>query len=1103
MRISIREQLGLLVALTALTALAVIAVATWVNNSRFVVSIRSSGLALTASLKAASVSASLLLVDSTVRTVSTRVLIQRALQRYREDGNTSSANWVSAQADLQAALAGGATLLVQAIIFPAYDNGTGAQGILNATSAKFADRIDLPYVNGQGKKPMLGDSSDGYPSSLYPELTLPPLSSASNNASGTSWATYGGRTIDEVSSLLLGPLTVNSTFALLSLTVPVINNTASNDVLGYMTVLVDARLIYDIVDSPEGLENSGGVLILGPDTGDNRFPPSDQTDGLLVRTNNQTNVQDLRVKVLWAPLPGSSAAGRHQQSGWAKPNPSFPIKQFPAVSAALTDKDNDPNGHAGSILSSTNEEGKSVAVGYARPRTSVCDWVLVVEQDHYQAMEPVRHLQNVLLACVFGTTGVLLLAVFPIAHWSVRPIRRLRQATKASVEPPGYDAEASSGRLSSSPDSAGIEPGMEGEKEDPLHAAGGRREGVFFLWRRARRRKTANGAKGTLGAHGHVRIPKKVPDKKHFIQDELTDLTTTFNEMSDELMSQYTKLEDRVRERTRELEQSKKVAEAANESKTLFIANISHEFRTPLNAILGLTAVCMEETEMSRIQRSLGIIYRSGDLLLHLITDLLTFSKNQMGQQLTLDEREFRIGDITAQILSIFEKQAKEGNVDLRASYSQADGDNDLSLMLFGSTNLEKWYVWGDQNRILQVIINLVSNSLKFTPPGETIDMRIRCLETAEPDTLSRKTSSASKTNPTRPVILREHDRSEDATVVRSLAVEASSGSLHPAPSIQVAEGESMGRMRTHDRSPSPLAGQVKTRMFEFEIEDTGPGIPDDLHQKVFEPFVQGDLGLSKKYGGTGLGLSICSQLAKLMGGNITLRSQLGVGSTFTMRIPLKVMKADARPASRSNSSSTSNLHSRANSMRRLKSPTDDSQPSDDPATSSREHKPDSSSTLSSGPAAKPSLPGAGVGSKPRLVGLSQPFFTSSSPLDSGEQPTLPTDLEPQQKGRLRVLVAEDNKINQEVVLRMLKLEDIYDVTVAKDGQEAFDKVKESMEQNRMFHLIFMDVQMPNVDGLQSTRLIREMGYSSPIVALTAFAEESNFRECSSVPALF
>jgi len=90
------------------------------------------------------------------------------------------------------------------------------------------------------------------------------------------------------------------------------------------------------------------------------------------------------------------------------------------------------------------------------------------------------------------------------------------------------------------------------------------------------------------------------------------------------------------------------------------------------------------------------------------------------------------------------------------------------------------------------------------------------------------------------------------------------------------------------ERSTSPPPINARTLLFEFEVQDTGPGIPPAQQQKVFEPFVQGDLGLSRKYGGTGLGLSICSQLAGLMGGSVSLKSELGVGSTFTMHIPLK-----------------------------------------------------------------------------------------------------------------------------------------------------------------------------------------------------------------------
>jgi osomolarity two-component system, sensor histidine kinase SLN1 len=140
-----------------------------------------------------------------------------------------------------------------------------------------------------------------------------------------------------------------------------------------------------------------------------------------------------------------------------------------------------------------------------------------------------------------------------------------------------------------------------------------------------------------------------------------------------------------------------------------------------------------------------------------------------------------------------------------------------------------------------------------------------------------------------------------------------------------------------------------------------------------------------------------------------------------------------------------------------------------------------------------------------RLVGLSQPFFVANPAHAATTEQSKADQLAALDRAvankadgqtRIRVLVADDNSTNIEVVSRMLKLEDIYDVTIAKDGQEAYDLVKANMEKNQRFDVIFMDIQMPNLDGLQSTRLIRKMGYSAPIVALTAFSEESNVKEC-------
>ena len=148
------------------------------------------------------------------------------------------------------------------------------------------------------------------------------------------------------------------------------------------------------------------------------------------------------------------------------------------------------------------------------------------------------------------------------------------------------------------------------------------------------------------------------------------------------------------------------------------------------------------------------------------------------------------------------------------------------------------------------------------------------------------------------------------------------------------------------------------------------------------------------------------------------------------------------------------------------------------------------------------SAAGSGMLDKqPRLVGLSQPYFApipARAPVSKEEQ-LAAIDRAMAKKtgsGKIRVLVADDNSTNIEVVSRMLKLEDVYDVTIAKDGQEAYDMVKANMEKNQQFDVIFMDIQMPNLDGLQSTRLIRKMGYSAPIVALTAFSEESNIKDC-------
>lgn len=1099
MRIGIREQLGLLVLLTTLIALAVVAVATWVNNYDFVIGIRTSSLSLTASLYANQLGSNLLLLQSSVQAISTRIALQSALQRYNS-GNSTDSNWVRAASDMQSALSGGVSsdMLLEAQVFS--KNGTGTGGpysLLNVSSPTLADNIPLPFLNSNGTSVYLGDNGTGYPVELYPNLTY--TSTVINSTFNRSDAFWNGQQLYDNSTIFLGPWLLNGSFALLSLTVPVVNDTSSEDILGWISIIVNAQSIFSIEQSVEGLGTTGQILIVAPTTSTQKLPTDLQAIG-----SNRVNVTAAKtqdVQFVLPPTQNSSRTTRHSIRAYGMPNLPFRMQSYPGVLDAYASKSGSPN-NAGSLISTRNEEDDHVSVGYALPMSPMVDWALIVEQAYGEVIAPIHRLRNVLVACVFGTVGAILLLLLPLAHFSVRPIRRLREATKKTVEPYRCESDEGSIRSSISGDSEGLESGEEGSI-----TTAARKEGFLgriSRWRGGHQRNDTE--RSDRQRRQTFRIPGKVQDRKHVVQDELTDLTRTFNEMSEELMMQYERLEERVKERTQELEISKKAAEAANESKTAFIANISHELKTPLNGILGMCAVCMQEEDHTKIKRSLGIIYKSGDLLLHLLTDLLTFTKNQIGQHLTLDEREFRLSDVCSQVVSIFEKQAKDGSIKLGVSYEgpqdglETAGGAPLNSGFgpYGTGRVRDMFLWGDQHRILQVIINLVSNSLKFTLPNGSVNVKIRCVGDApERPESTRKGSLQSKQSKQSKHSKRQSPRGSRGQFP---GVRSDSGSSI-APSqrgrervkysdtvlhINGNEPKAIPTVAVTERSSTPPPINARILLFEFEVEDTGPGIPENQQQRVFEPFVQGDIGLNKKYGGTGLGLSICSQLASLMKGSMALESQVGVGSKFTMRIPLIFTKE------RADSTTSSNMGSRRNSTNLTPNMDDDHSP--------QRKRSSSDMSITSEATVPPGLNGFDTPAKPRLVGLSQPFFAATSPLESPDKQLAAMErvaAQAAQSGdKVRVLVAEDNKVNQEVVLRMLKLEDIYDVTVAKDGQEAFELVKESMEQRQYFNLIFMDVQMPNLDGIQSTRLIREMGYSAPIVALTAFAEESNVKEC-------
>ncbi|CAL3972714.1 unnamed protein product [Diplocarpon coronariae] len=1090
MRVGIREQLGAVILLTSLVPLAVLSIAVWINNKDFVVNITSQDLSLTASLKASQIASNLALIQATCATIVSRIVLNSALKSYYR-GDDVPTNWTSSLSDIGTALdSGGYSSLLQITVF-SRNSTTGENGsenssnvLLRATAPNTGIVLTTKYSNGSNA--MLGDDSDlGYPMALYPNITytkIDALDPMDPSVSATRATAFSDFPLNRTSQLLLGPVRVNDSYALLSLTLPITDNSNKSNVLAYMTVVAAATSLISVIESREGLAKTGIALLVGPSRRENLFRYEQRPSNENYAANPDVIGEAIVKFVFDPPANHSDRHKKYLQNLTDLGSSNFSLKSYPAAVDGFASPSMSAN-NAGSELTTRNEQGDKVAVGYARPDSSLVSWLLIIEQTHAEAWSPIETLRTIVLACVFGTVGLILIVVFPMAHYGVRPIRRLRDATEKSIAPPGYTPNGSIRSDRDEYDCSGDESGSLEHRNSDLQRS---KKGFFMRLKNLTpvpRRKTRT-ERHEDERRRVFKIPGKVRDRKHFVTDELTELTCTFNDMSDELLLQYSNLERKVLERTAELEISKRAAEAANESKTLFIANISHELKTPLNGILGMCAVCMGEDDLPKIKRSLGIVYKSGDLLLHLLNDLLLFSKNQIGQQLSLEEKEFRLSDVKTQILTIFAKQVQEGKINFSVKFLSTDADPDQepgrkplpALGPGGIGRLKDLFLWGDQHRILQVIINLVSNSLKFTPEGGRVEVRIKCLGEAETLSDGNRNSLGSKQSSQRNSRIRHQKESGSNTSQTLQLPHSPSQPVGTALLINPMDPKATSRLQYQERPQTPPPPNSRTLVFQFEVEDTGPGIPEQLKDRVFEPFVQGDLGLSKKYGGTGLGLSICSQLAGLMGGNITLADVEPHGSIFTMRLPLKHIK------SRAPSISSSDVHG-----------------SKPPSTYSNDgNRPTSKISGDASPNRD-----FEKDSQPRLVGLSQPFFASASPHSATPCKDSKNKLATMSKAALkepgskfRVLVAEDNLINIEIVLRMLKLEDIYDVVVAKDGQEAYDQVKESMSRGEYFDLIFMDVQMPNLDGLQSTRLIRQMGYSAPIVALTAFAEESNVKDC-------